>query len=126
MFEHAIDDDAAPFWKARIHPEMQFPNRRLRRCGPRSKLAQLRRSVPKHFRTLPGMSLGESRDGMPGSSRIHKPLAVHDACIKNGIYIYNINIQQRHNMLKKKGVYYVLKMNNMDMSSSHMYTEYAH
>ena len=40
---------------------------RLRKRGPRSKLAILRRSVPKHRRALPGMSPGESGDLVPVS-----------------------------------------------------------
>ena len=93
MFEHAIDDDAAPFWQARIHPEMHFPSRRLRRRGSRSELAKLHRSVPKHPRTLPGMSLGESRDILPVSPSIQKPYVVHEIPIKKRIFTYSINIQ---------------------------------
>ena len=36
-------------------------SRRSRRRGPRSQLALLRRSVPKHRRTLPDTCPGESR-----------------------------------------------------------------
>ena len=93
MIEHAIDDDAALLWKARIHPEMQFSSRRLRQRGSRSELAKLRRSVAKHLRTLPGKSLGESRDILPVSPSIHKPHVVHEIPIKKGIFIYSINIQ---------------------------------
>ena len=43
-------------------------NRRLRRRGPRSNLSRLRRSLPKHRRTLPGTCLGESRHSVPDQS----------------------------------------------------------
>ena len=54
-----------PLSSARLHPAMHFRGDRLRRRGPRSKLALLRRSVPKHRRALPGMAPGESGDAMP-------------------------------------------------------------
>ena len=51
--------------------------RRLRRRGPRSQLALVRRSVPRHRRTLPGMCPGESGHVMPVSfSKASQPLSV--------------------------------------------------
>ena len=61
-----LSGGAAPLGSARQQPACP-PTRgkRLRRRGPRSQLARLRRSVPKHRRSLPGMSPGEAGDGMP-------------------------------------------------------------
>ena len=42
--------------------------RRIRRRGPRSRLALLRRALPKRCRTLPGMTSGESGVAMPVNS----------------------------------------------------------
>ena len=53
--------DAAPLESERQPPTM-LSGKRLRRRGPRSKLAVLRRFLPKHCRTLPDMSPGESGD----------------------------------------------------------------
>ena len=97
--------DAAPFERARLHPAMHFRGHRLRRRGPRSALALIRRSVPKHRRALPSMSPGESGDRMlandlnllQDSHNIH-----NDKCMsrinaeifsRDSILIYNINIQ---------------------------------
>ena len=55
-------DGAAPLGSARPLPALSSPvGRRLRRRGPRSQIANLRRSVPKHRRSLPEAGLGESR-----------------------------------------------------------------
>ena len=56
-----VNIDAAPLECARQPPAISS-GKRLRRRGPRSKLAVLRRSVPKRCRTLPDMSPGESGD----------------------------------------------------------------
>ena len=56
--------DAAPLC-VRTSPAVIDSGKRLRRRGPRSHLAFLRRSVAKSCRTLPGISLGESRDSIP-------------------------------------------------------------
>ena len=42
--------------------------RRIRRRGPRSRLALLRRALPKRCRALPGMTSGESGVAMPPNS----------------------------------------------------------
>ena len=52
---------AAPLGSARQLPVvLSFGSRRLRRRGPRSQLSNLRRSVPRHRRTLPDTRPGES------------------------------------------------------------------
>jgi len=52
---------AAPLGSARQLPAVfGVGSRRLRRRGPRSQLSNLRRSVPRHRRTLPDMRPGES------------------------------------------------------------------
>ena len=56
-----LNIDADPLECARQPPAISS-GKRLRRRGPRSKLAVLRRSVPKRCRTLPDMSPGESGD----------------------------------------------------------------
>ena len=58
---NVLNDDAAPLESVRQPPTM-LNGKRLRRRGPRSELAVLRRSLPKHCRTLPDMSPGESGD----------------------------------------------------------------
>ena len=42
--------------------------RRIRRRGPRSRLALLRRALPKRCRALPGMASGESWATVPDNS----------------------------------------------------------
>ena len=54
-------DDAAPLGSARL-PSAIIGHHRIRRRGPRSDLALLRRSLPKYRRALPGASPGESGD----------------------------------------------------------------
>ena len=87
-----------------IHPEMQFSSRRLRRRGPRSELAKLRRSVAKHLRTLPGKSLSESRDILPVSPSIQKPYVVHEIPITKiilfTVLIFNAfcPVERRHQL----------------------------
>ena len=78
-------------------------SRRRRRRGPRSQIANLRRSVPKHRRTLPGLCLGESRH--LGSESIYQlsPRSLHNLHdskseisadnSKGSICIYFVNIQ---------------------------------
>ena len=101
-----LNDDAAPL-RARPSPAVSERGKRLRRRGPRSHLAILRRSVAKCCRTLPGISLGESRDSIPVSC-LNLPCEAKDAsnnisqcmlenrdsklCL-NGIFVYNVNIQ---------------------------------
>ena len=58
---NVLNVDAAPLESVR-QPPIMLNGKRLRRRGPRSKLAVLRRSLPKHCRTLPDMSPGESGD----------------------------------------------------------------
>ena len=67
-------DDAAPLGSARHYPAVlnSLPGR-FRRQGPRSQLSRLRRSVPKHCRTLPGACLGESRHSVPDQSLSNFP-----------------------------------------------------
>ena len=55
--------DAAPLESVRQPPTM-LSGKRLRRWGPRSKLAVLRRSLPKHCWTLLDMSPDESGDSI--------------------------------------------------------------
>ena len=85
-----LTDGAAPLECARQSPVLTGSGKRLRRRGPRSNLALLRRSVPKQHRTLPGTSLGESRDIMSEISRIHKPFANENHHV-DGVYIFEIN-----------------------------------
>ena len=67
-------DGAAPLGKARQHPVvLTSTSGRLRRRGSRSQLSRLRRSVPKHRRTLPGTCLGESRHSVPDQSLSNVP-----------------------------------------------------
>ena len=85
-------------------------DRRLRRRGPRSQIALLRRSVPRHRRTLPDTSLGESRDivsdvidlNMPRQSTpdadnnnfriLHESDASADNSL-HGLCVYSVNIR---------------------------------
>ena len=64
---HSFRDCAAPLEGSERQPPAlhEFGCQRLRRRGPRSQAAILRRSVPKHRRTLPGSCLGESRRNEP-------------------------------------------------------------
>ena len=74
--ETDLIDSAAPFGCVRqASVLLRERMRRLRRRGPRGKIALVRRSVPKHHRALPGMSPGESGDSMPDLERIHQSLA---------------------------------------------------
>lgn len=82
----------------------------LRRRGPRSQMARLRRSVPKSRRTLPGISLRESRALIPADVDAVSNLPCEDkrssnqlsTCMledrdsnlcQNGIFVYSVNIQ---------------------------------
>ena len=103
---------AAPLGSVRPHPAVSnFSSTRCRRRGPRSQLASLRRSVPRHRRTLPDTCLGESRRNVSESIDINSLLQgtsnfpnissvrlLHesDASANNslqGLCIYSINIQ---------------------------------
>ena len=86
-----VIDSAALLGCARQVSVMRERTRRLRRRGPRSQIAYLRRSVSKHHRTLPGMSPGESGDVVPDSDRIRKPLACRDVS-RNDMSIYFLNV----------------------------------
>ena len=98
--------DAAPLC-VRTSPAVIDSGKRLRRRGPRSHLVFLRRSVAKSCRTLPGISLGESRDSIPvpclnlpceasnASSNLSKCMLENrdsNLCHK-GIFVYNVNIR---------------------------------
>ena len=53
-----------------LHRRIQIPNKsiifqRIRKRGPRSHLALLRRSLPKRCRALPGIASGESEASVP-------------------------------------------------------------
>ena len=85
-------DGAAPLGCARQASVMRERTRRLRRRGPRSQFACLRRSVSKHHRTLPGMSPGESGDAVADSDLIRKSLACRDVS-RNDVNIYCLNVQ---------------------------------
>ena len=97
--------DAAPSARARLHSAVLNSGTRLRRRGPRSELALIRRSVPKHRRALPSMSPGESGDTMlvNDSSVPHQSHNISDLqCTtrinseilsRDSIQIYNINIR---------------------------------
>ena len=71
-----VVDGAAPLECARQSPVLAGSGKRLRRRGPRSNLALLRRSVPKQHRTLPGTSPGESGDTVSDTSNMCKPQGV--------------------------------------------------
>jgi len=73
MKSMVVMDGAAPLERARQSPVLAGSGKRLRRRGPRSKLALLRRSAPKQHRTLPGTSPGESGDTVSDTSIIRKP-----------------------------------------------------
>ena len=75
------------------------PSRRLRRRGPRTQHAVLRRSVPKQRRTMPGMSPGELGEIMSVSSRIQEPLTCKSNT-HNGVYILAqaVNRQPGHRL----------------------------
>ena len=79
-------DSAAPLGSARQTPAM-FLNRRARRRGPRTQLTLLRRSLPKHRRTLPGMCLGESRHLMPESISCTEPAVAEHTCNVDRDYV---------------------------------------
>ena len=75
-------NDAAPLGQERRTPA----TRRLRRRGPRSQLALLRRSVPKERRKLPDISPGEVGDPMSDDLIINKS---HAQINKNDVFIYS-------------------------------------
>ena len=79
-------NDAAPLGQERRTPA----TRRLRRRGPRSQLALLRRSVPKERRKLPDISPGEAGDSMSDDLIINKS---HVQINKNDVFIYSLNIR---------------------------------
>jgi len=99
-------DSAAPLC-ARTFPATIHSGKRLRRRGPRSHLACLRRSVTKSCRTLPGISLGESRDSIPvicSTSSCESTIASsissdctlenrNSSLCLNGIFVYSVNIR---------------------------------
>ena len=99
-------ESAAPLGCARLFPAMLHSGKRLRRRGPRSNLAILRRSVPKQRRALPGMSPGESGDTMPVNKMYCTPQKVvnndsifdkskipaSNSCHK-GVFVYSVNIR---------------------------------
>ena len=99
-------ESAAPHGCARQPLVMQVRGKRLRRRGPRTQHAILRRSVPKRHRTLPGMSPGQAGDVMPENnirSTSQRPsydrdtVCMSDAVASNSsrrcIYILSLNIQ---------------------------------
>jgi hypothetical protein len=100
------NDNAAPLLCARQYLATHSRGKRLRRRGPRSNLAILRRSVPKQRRALPGMSPGESGDTMPVNTMYCTPQKVvnndsifdksespaSNSCHK-GISVYSVNIR---------------------------------
>ena len=71
----ARSDSAAPHVRSvrQASAVHDLVSRRLRRRGPRSSAACLRRSVPKHSRSLPGMCLGEARHLVPVSLSVSPP-----------------------------------------------------
>ena len=79
-------NDAAPLGQERRTPA----TRRLRRRGPRSQLALLRRSVPKERRKLSDISPGEAGDPMSDDLIINKP---HAQINKIDVFIYSLNIR---------------------------------
>ena len=87
-----LNDDAAPL-SVRSSPVASVCGKRLRRRGPRSHLAILRRSVAKCCRTLPDMSPGESGDEISARTVIHKPLSVHVDTSSKDVHIISINIR---------------------------------
>ena len=104
------DHSAAPLASARPSPTLPalISDRRQRRRGPRSQIALLRRSLPRHRRTLPDTCLGESRHlvSVPIDSNLslqgnanNNPIQIlheSDASANNslhGLCIYSVNIQ---------------------------------
>ena len=67
-------------------------NRRKHRRGSRSSFARLRRSISKKYRTLPDMSLDESRDLISEPHLINRPFDLHEK-FRDGIRILSFNIQ---------------------------------
>ena len=106
LFSH--HNDAAPLGSVRLAPALRIDGpRRQRRRGPRSQIALLRRSVPKHRRTLPVSCLGESRHIETESISSKKPhnfkninfasesvASVASACnLVHDVSIYSVNSQ---------------------------------
>ena len=104
------DHSAAPLASARPSPTLPalISDRRHRRRGPRSQIALLRRSLPRHRRTLPDTCLGESKHlvSVPIDSNLslqgnanNNPIQIlheSDASANNslhGLCIYSVNIQ---------------------------------
>ena len=65
------NDDAAPLGSARL-PSAIIGHHRIRRRGPRSDLALLRRSLPKYRRALPDASPDESGDHISENNIPHE------------------------------------------------------
>ena len=97
-------DSAALLGSARRSPAVLDPfPRRLRRRGPRSELAVLRRSMPKHRRSLPGTCLGEPRHLVPDLQPVDKSHdeseGISSACFAaaskslHGVSIFLVNVQ---------------------------------
>jgi len=106
LFSH--HNDAAPLGSVRLAPALLIDGpRRQRRRGPRSQIALLRRSVPKHRRTLPVSCLGEFRHIETESISSKKPhnfkninfssesvASVASACnLVHDVFIYSVNSQ---------------------------------
>ena len=98
-----VIDDAAPLGSARQTSAISGCHR-IRRRGPRSDLATLRRSVPKYRRTLPDISPGESGDviseiNIQNESQCNNSFSKSTPDLAgsnskmNGISILSINIQ---------------------------------
>ena len=99
-------DDAAPLGSARLTSAI-ISHHRIRRKGPRSDLALLRRSLPKYRRALPDVSPGESGDFASENNISSEPhisnslsksmpdLAGSNSKV-NGISIFASNIQCLH------------------------------
>ena len=99
-------NSAAPLECARQSPVALRCGKRLRRRGPRGRLALIRRSLPKRCRTLPGMSSGEAGDVIPDSiqnveshdnSNTDREIYLSNLVASNscgdGVHVFQINIQ---------------------------------
>ena len=102
---HVGSNCAAPPEYVRQSPAARPCGKRLRRRGPRGRLAPMRRSLPKRCRTLPGMSSGEAGDVIPdpiqnGEShdtsnpdrKIYLSNLVASNSCGDGVHVFQINI----------------------------------
>ena len=108
MTSSSAHHGAAPLGSVRLLSALpSSDSRRSRRRGPRSQISNLRRSIPRHRRTLPDTRLGESRPAVSDSFSFEQSQRntvrnnIDSACLSvgsapafpKGVCIYFVNIR---------------------------------